>query len=80
MVELICYVMYNDVLMNSWQDCIFLVSDGHEIIFGDIDHEANKTRVYSFGSALYNYVSYDALGENVVRLNCCCTLDVAHFM
>ena len=80
LVELKCDVVYNDVLMDSGQDCIFLVSDEHEIIFGDIDHEANKLHVCSFGSALYNYGSDDFIDENVVRLKWCCTLDVAYFM
>ena len=39
-----------------------------------------KAHVHSFGSALYNFVSDDAVGNNVVKLNCCCTLDVVHFM
>ena len=43
LVKLKCDVVYNDVLMDSWQDCIFLVSNEHEIIFGDIDHKSNKS-------------------------------------
>ena len=42
LVKLKCDVVYNDVLIDSWQDYIFLVSNEHEIVFGDIDHEANK--------------------------------------
>ena len=39
-----------------------------------------KAHVHSFGSALYNCVSDDEVGDNVVKLNWCLTLDVAYFM
>ena len=66
--------------MGSRKDCVFLVSNEHEIVFVDIDHKANKLHVHIFGAVLYNCVSDDADGNNVVKLNCCWTLDVAHLM
>ena len=39
-----------------------------------------KLHVHIFGSELYICVSYDAVGEYVVKLNWCWTLDVARFM
>ena len=39
-----------------------------------------NAHVHSFGYALYNCVSDDAVGENVFKLNWCWTLDVDHFM
>ena len=39
-----------------------------------------KAHVHSFVYALYNCVSDDAVGANVVKLNWCWTLDVANFM
>ena len=32
------YAMYNDVLMDSLQYCVVVVSNEHEIVFVDIDH------------------------------------------
>ena len=39
-----------------------------------------KLYVHSFGSTLYNCVSDDAVHDNVVKLNWCWTLYVAHSM
>ena len=39
-----------------------------------------KAHVHSFGSVLYNFFGDVAVGNNVVKLNWCWTLDVSHFM
>ena len=39
-----------------------------------------KAHVHSIGSAMYDCVTDDSVGENVVKLNWFWTLDVAHFM
>ena len=39
-----------------------------------------KAHVHSFGYEFYNNFSDDAVGENVVKLNWCWTLDMDHFM
>ena len=66
--------------MDSRQDCVFLVSNEHEMFFVVTDHKSNKKHVHSFGSVLYNCVSDDAVGDNVVKFNWCWTLDVVHLM
>ena len=39
-----------------------------------------KAHVHRFGSAVYNCVSDDYIGDNVVKLKWFWDLDVAHFM
>ena len=66
--------------MDSQKDCVLLVSNEHAILFFDIDTKQLKVHVNYFGSALYNCVSDDDVGDYVVKLNWCWTLDVEHFM
>ena len=66
--------------MDSWQDFVFLVSNEHELFLSESITNPIKANVHSFGSTLYNCVSYDDVGDNVVKLNLCWTLDVEHFM
>ena len=80
LVELKCDVFYDDVLMDIWKDFILLVSNEHELFLVISIMKPIKAHVCSFGYAMYNCVSDDYVGENVVRLKWCCTLDVAHFM
>ena len=58
----------------------FLFPNDCKIVFFNIDHESKKAHVRRFGSVLYNCVSDDAVGDNVVKLNKCWNLDVKYLM
>ena len=47
--------------MESWKDCVFLVSNEHDFLSTSIKNQI-KAHVHSFGSVLYNCVSDDAFG------------------
>ena len=66
--------------MDSWKDCIILTSNEHDFVLSTSTTNPIKAYVHSFGSALHNCVSDDAVSNNVVKLNWFWTLDVAHFM
>ena len=66
--------------MDSWQDCVFLVSNEHDFFLLASITKPLKSHIHSFGSELYNCVIDYAVGNNVVKFNWCWTLDVAHFM
>ena len=66
--------------MDSQNDCVVLVSNEHEFFLSELITKPIKSHVHSFGPALYNCVSDDAVCDNVVKLNWCWTLDVARFM
>ena len=66
--------------MDTWRDCVSLVSNEREIVFLESITNTTKSDFHSFGSKLYNCVSDYATDDTVVELNRCWTSDVEHFM
>ena len=73
-------VFWSDVLMDSWQDCVFLFSMSMKLFLSTLIIPPIKVNFRSFVYVLYNAISDDAVGKIVVKLNWCWTLDVAHIM
>ena len=59
-------IVWNDILMVSWQIFVFHISDEHEIIFSELIAKPIKAHVHTFRSMLYNCVSDDTIGDTVV--------------
>ena len=66
--------------MDSRKYFVFLFPMNMKLFLSTSITKPIKARVHSFESVLYNSVSDDAVGDNVVKLNWCWTLDVTHLM
>ena len=55
--------------MDSWKDCVLPVSNEYEVFLSESTMKPIKVHVHSFGYALCNCVSDDAVDDNVVKMN-----------
>ena len=73
-------VLWSYVYMDCQKNVFYLLPMNMKLFLSKLITTPIKVHAHSFVSAVYNYVSDDTVGDNVVKLIWCWTLDVAHFM